>query len=199
MDPIETGQKYDQIASWWHKQHLDSDYGVEQLKRTLAFAPSSGGKALDVGCGAGGRLITLLQDKCFSVLGIDVSSKMLELAKEQHPKARFIHQDIVSWESDETFDVIIAWDSLFHLPFHQHEPVITKICQHLRDEGVLMYTFGDAYGEHTDRWHEDTFYYSSIGINENITLLMRNGLTIQHMALDQHPANHVYVIACRRP
>jgi len=50
-------------------------------------------------------------------------------------------------------------------------------------------------GEHTDQWHNDTFYYSSIGINDNIQVLMDNGLSIMHLELDQYPLKHVYVIA----
>ncbi|MDD5105683.1 MAG: hypothetical protein PHC49_08720 [Desulfuromonadaceae bacterium] len=48
---------------------------------------------------------------------------------------------------------------------------------------------------HTDRWHEDEFYYSSIGINGNLTTLMNNGLTVMHLELDQFPEKHAYVVA----
>lgn len=77
------------------------------------------------------------------------------------------------------------------------KPVISKLCRFLAKGGILLYTFGNTQGEHTDHWHNDTFYYSSIGINENMQLLINNGLSILHLELDQYPENHVYIIATK--
>ena len=197
MHPSILGAKYDRIARWWHERHAASGYGVAQVERALAFA-SGAGRALDVGCGAGGRIVRLLEKTGYAVTGIDVSREMIRLARENHPGHRFLHQDICSWQGGESFDFIVAWDSLFHLPLDRQRPVLAQLCGLLASGGVLIYTFGDAEGEHTDQWHDDTFYYSSIGINENLRQLMGNGLSVLHLELDQHPEPHVYVIA-RRP
>jgi len=194
MNPSTLGTKYDKIANWWHQQHEDSDYGVAQIKRALQYR-SRGGDALDVGCGSGGRMVRILQTENYQITGIDVSSEMIRIASENHPENAFIHQDICTWETTDTFDFIVAWDSIFHLPYVQQEPVIKKLCRFLKEDGVLIYTFGDANGEHTDEWRDDTFYYSSIGINENLRLLIENGLTVSHLELDQYPEKHVCVIA----
>jgi SAM-dependent methyltransferase len=197
MDPILLGNKYDNIAQWWHTKHHDSQYGIAQLERALEFR-ADGGKALDVGCGAGGRFINMLQAKNYSVTGIDVSVEMIKLSQINNPQHQFIHADICSWESKKTFDLIVAWDSLFHLPLNKQKSVLEKFCHILNPEGVLMYSFGDDVGEHTDQWHNDTFYYSSIGIQENCRLLTALGLTITHLELDQYPEKHVYLIAKKR-
>lgn len=197
MEPSKLGKKYDKIAQWWHEQHERSSYGVSQFERAVGFA-TGGEKALDVGCGAGGRFVRILQNRGFSVTGLDVSKEMVMLASKNHSEHKFIHQDICSWETDECFDFIFAWDSIFHLPFAMQKPVVTKLCRLLAKNGVLLYTFGNAQGEHTDQWHNDTFYYSSIGINENMQLLINNGLSILHLELDQYPEKHVYTIAIKR-
>ena len=196
MEPSELGKKYDKIAQWWHDQHEQSSYGVSQFERAVGYI-SGGEKALDVGCGAGGRFIRLLQNRGFSVTGLDVSKEMVKLAGNNHPEHKFIHQDICSWETEERFDFIVAWDSIFHLPFAMQKPVVAKLCRLLAKGGVLIYTFGNAQGEHTDQWHDDTFYYSSIGINENMQLLINNDLSILHLELDQYPEKHVYTIATK--
>lgn len=196
MDPSIIGTKYNKLALWWHNQHFNSDYGITQIKKAVDFA-SEGGKALDVGCGVGGRFIRILKDKGFSITGIDVSEEMIKLAKKNHPEIDFIKTDIATWETEQTFDLIVAWDSIFHLPFGLQQPVIKKLCRILAKNGILIYTFGNAYGEHTDIWHDDTFYYSSIGINENLRIMMDNGLTILHLELDQYPEKHIYTIAKR--
>lgn len=196
MEPSVLGTRYDKIARWWHNQHVNSSYGIPQLEKAIRFA-SQGGSALDVGCGAGGRFVRMLESHSFSITGIDVSLEMINLARENHPKHTFLHQDICTWDTREKFNLILAWDSIFHLPFAMQRPVISKLCGLLANEGILIYTFGDAYGEHTDQWHNDTFYYSSIGITENLQLLMGNGLKVLHLELDQYPANHMYTIAAK--
>ena len=194
MNPSELGRKYDKIAHWWHDQHVDSSYGISQIQRAVNYS-DKGGKALDVGCGTGGRIIRLLENSNFSVTGIDVSKSMLSIATENHPEHTFMHQDICTWETEDTFNFIVAWDSIFHIPLHMQEPVVSKLCQFLAKDGILIYTFGNDEGEHTDQWRNDTFYYSSIGIKNNIQLLINSGMTILHLELDQYPENHIYVIA----
>lgn len=196
MKPSVTGTKYDKIAQWWNDQHLHSSYGVNQLQRAIEYS-ARGGKALDVGCGSGGRVVQTLQSNGFSVTGLDVSKEMINLARTNHPEHKFLHQDICTWEVSEKFDFVVAWDSIFHLPLANQKPVVSKLCRLLVKGGVLIYTFGNAEGEHTDQWHNDNFYYSSIGINENIKLLLDNGMSISHLELDQFPEKHVYAIAVR--
>ncbi|MEM7134349.1 MAG: class I SAM-dependent methyltransferase [Chloroflexota bacterium] len=196
MEPLTLGKKYDKIATSWHNQHDQSLYGVAQLQKAIGLAPK-GGQALDVGCGAGGRFVRTLQAHRFRITGLDVSAEMIRLASRNHPEETFLQQDIGTWQSSAQFDFIVAWDSIFHLPLAKQRPVISKLCRLLAEKGVLIYTFGHDQGEHTSNWNDDTFYYSSIGINGNLQCLIQNGLTILHLELDQYPESHVYVIASK--
>lgn len=196
MHPEELGQKYNKISKIYQKELKDSKYGLSQLQRAIDFSSKSGA-ALDVGCGAGGRIINALESSGFSVLGIDVASSMIDLAKVSHPNARFEVADISNWKSTQAFNFIVAWDSLFHLPLDLQKPVLNKLAKLLAPGGVLIYTFGNAVGEHIDSWHNDTFYYSSVGINQNIEVLLNCGLSVMHLELDQYPEKHVYAIATK--
>lgn len=196
MHPDELGKKYDRIAQWWHEQQDHSAYGVAALQKAMQFCEQPQ-MALDVGCGAGGRLVLLLQSCGIAVTGVDVSAEMVRLATRQHPDGFFFHADICAWDSDERFDIVFAWDSIFHLPLAQHKPVLKKLCALLSPGGVLLYSFGNAIGDHTSEWRGDRFYYSSIGINENLRTLMDEGLGIRHLELSQYPGRHVFVIAQR--
>lgn len=197
MNPIETGKKYDKIAEWWHEQHKDSDYGMKSFDRAFQFVENRN-SCLDVGCGAGGRFLKKLESEKFKITGIDVSEKMIRLAKINHPGQIFIKDDICNWSSKEKYDFIFAWDSIFHLPFKSHPKVISKLCDYLNKGGILLYTFGNSVGEHTDTWHQDHFYYSSIGISKNIQLIIENGLTPLHLELDQFPERHVVLIGKKK-
>jgi len=157
-----------------------------------------GGRALDVGCGSGGRIVRKLLENEFTVTGIDASSKMIELAKHNHPDVDFQVADICNWQATIKYDFIVAWDSIFHLPLSMHEPVISKLCSMLQKEGVLIYTFGDDYGEHESDWHNDKFYYSTIGISENLRITQKENCECRHLELDQYPEKHVFIIVQKK-
>ncbi len=194
MNPWQTGKNYDKIAHWWHNQHLASSYGVSQVERAISYCKNRG-TALDVGCGSGGRLMNTLLSAGFEVTGVDVSEKMVEIARSNHPEVTFHIADIVSWQAPQKFDFIVAWDSIFHLPLAMQAPVVTKLCQLLQPNGILVYTFGDGAGEHQSEWHNDTFHYSTLGVSENLKVIMANGCQCRHLELDQFPEKHVYLIA----
>lgn len=196
MKPEILGERYNKLASWWHKQHHDSNYGVTQVKKALQFCPP-GGNALDVGCGAGGRMVRLMEENKLAVTGIDVSPEMIKLAIEHHPDETFFVDDICHFQATEKYQFILAWDSIFHLPLNEQEPVVVKLCNLLAKGGVLIYTFGDAVGEHDDQMKGETFHYSSIGINGNLALMAMHGVTCKHLELDQWPQSHVYCIGVK--
>ncbi|MFY0600864.1 MAG: class I SAM-dependent methyltransferase [Cyclobacteriaceae bacterium] len=193
MDPNAIGKKYDNIAGWWNDQHVESSYGLPAFERALQFNNQIE-SALDVGCGSGGRFIKKLSSLGCSVTGIDVSEGMIDLAKSNHPQHKFVLDDICKAQINDKFDLVYAWDSIFHLPLKKHKPVISKLCKALRPQGIILYTFGNDIGEHMDTWKNDTFYYSSIGINENIALLIESGIKVLHLEIDQYPEKHVVVI-----
>lgn len=188
------GEKYDKIARWWHDTHNESEYGLRQIERAISYCERRG-LALDVGCGSGGRIVRKLESSGFSVTGIDASSKMIEIAKANNPSAEFFVADICDWDTTQKYDLIIAWDSIFHLPFSKHSEVVSKLCGMLQKDGIFIYTFGDDYGEHESDWHNHKFYYSSIGINGNLEVIMESNCECRHLELDQYPEKHVVVIA----
>jgi len=194
VDPKLIGAKYDKIAHWWHQEHNHSLYGIEQIRNAIRYCEHQG-TALDVGCGSGGRVFRLLADSGFTITGIDASAEMITLARANHPSATLHVADIREWQSTERFDLIIAWDSIFHLAQDEHEHVLKKLADLLAEKGILIYTVGDAVGEHESDWHNDKFPYSSIGIGENLRVLMDCGLRIRHVELDQYPQKHAYIIA----
>ena len=197
MKSSDIGQQYDEIATWWNDRHMASEYGVSQVERALTFAAARG-KALDIGCGAGGRFVRLLEERGFEITGVDASSEMINLAQMNHPESLFVKGDIRYWDTEAQYDFILAWDCLFHLPLNMQKPVLAKLCRMLSEQGVMIHTFGDGVGEHTDNWRGQEFCYSSIGISQNIELLHENGLSMLHLELDQFPEKHVYAIS-RKP
>lgn len=188
------GKKYDRIAEWWHAHHQGSSYGLAQVEKAISYC-NARVAALDVGCGSGGRIIRKLLEHGYTITGLDASEEMLRIAKANHNEVEFIFADICTWETEKKFDLIIAWDSIFHLPLEMHSAVIPKLCGMLAQNGILIYTFGDGFGSHESDWRNDRFPYSTLGIDGNVKLLMDSGCTCRHLELDQFPQPHVFVIA----
>lgn len=142
-------------------------------------------------------MVRLMQEKEFRVTGLDVSAEMIRLARQCHPGEAFIVGDICTWDTDSRFQLIVAWDSIFHLPLAMQEPVVKKMCRLLARDGVLIYTFGDAVGEHDDVMQGEILHYSSIGIEGNLRVLAEAGVACRHLELDQWPEKHAYVIGIK--
>jgi SAM-dependent methyltransferase len=196
MKPTETGRLYDNIAPWWDAQQDASTTGMRFVYRAISLAVRRG-KALDVGCGSGGRIITALLDAGFQVTGLDVSAAMLELARRRHPNSSFIHEDICVWSPAEQYDVIVAWDSVFHAPHAAQRPVIEKLCGALAPGGVLLFTAGGVDGEITGEMCGQTFYYSSLVAEEYWRILTCQGCTCVLFERDQYPELHLVVIGIK--
>ena len=196
MKPTDTGHLYDKIASWWNSQQRESSSGLHFVQRAIRLSTDRG-KALDVGCGSGGRIITALLSAGFRVTGIDVSAAMIELARKQHPSSNFVHGDICEWQPQEQYDVIIAWDSIFHVPYSAHRQVIEKLCGALTKDGVLLFTAGGVDGEITGEMCNQIFYYSSLAEEKCLRILKGVGCKCILLERDQFPEEHVVFIAVR--
>ncbi len=196
MSPEDIGKAYDSITHLWQSKDFNLENGIAQHKRALAFLKNKG-EALDIGCGCTGRFIDLLQKAGLKVEGVDVSKKMLELAKEKHPEVTFHHQDICQWGIPKQYDFITAWDSLWHIPLSKQKIVVAKMVKALKPEGIIIFSFGgiDEENEHTDDYMGPKVYYSSLGTNGFLQAFVDNGCIIKHMEFDQKEGDHAYLIA----
>ncbi|HET6595795.1 MAG TPA: class I SAM-dependent methyltransferase [Anaerolineales bacterium] len=196
MKPEETGSHYDQIALSWQKRHIDSKYGIAALERAIRFVENKS-SALDIGCGSSGRFIEVIIQHGFIPTGVDISAEMIALARQRHPHVTFYAADICTWVLPRTYDLISAWDSTFHLPLTEQEPVLRKMCDGLNPGGVLLFTCGGTISaeEISGGFEGQSFDYSTLGMNEFLRLLIELGCTCKHLEYDQYPENHVTIIA----
>ena len=195
MRPDEIGQSYDTIAHLWREPHIQS-IGMSQLDRALKFTTARQ-YALDIGCGCSGRLIDVLITHGYQVEGVDVSERMIALAKERQPKVALHHADICQWNLPRRYDFILAWDSIWHVPLEEQRPVMEKIWGGLTQHGVCLFTMGglDEPGEKIDSCMGPPMYYSTLGIPKTLELLTRCGCVCRHLEFDQYPEQHLYIIA----
>ncbi|MBB5031101.1 class I SAM-dependent methyltransferase [Prosthecobacter vanneervenii] len=197
MQPADIARSYDEIAHQWLEPHLETN-GMRQHEHALRFRKQQGGgRALDVGCGCHGRFIRLLSQHGYAVEGLDISARMIELARQRHPGVTFHHVDVCQWEPEGAYDFITAWDSIWHLPLVQSAEVITRLCGALAPGGILIFTLGglDEPGEKQDSSMGPPMHYSTPGIPQTLQVLASAGCILRHLEYDQHPEMHVFVIA----
>ena len=115
---------------------------VEEKPALFALMPPLDGKCiLDLGCGYGENCKTFSEMGAKSVLGIDISEKMLSVAKEQNSlsNVRFKRLNMNNLaELDEKFDVVVS-----SLAFHYIEDFDALICSIknlMNDGGILLFT-----------------------------------------------------------
>jgi SAM-dependent methyltransferase len=194
MTPDETAASYDQLAE--RIANVPRAYGIALHERAIAFVKDRR-RALDVGCGSSGRIIELLEKHGFVVEGVDVSRRMVELARKRHPAVPVHHADICNWKLPGKFDFISAWDSTWHVPLMEQEAVLWKLLDGLSAGGVCIFTMGglDKPSEKTDSAMGAPLYYSTPGIPAVLDLISRSGCVCRHLEYDQHPEEHLCVIA----
>jgi RimJ/RimL family protein N-acetyltransferase len=135
----------------------------------------------------------------FTTDGVDLSEKMIALARDRHPKARLFQADICEWELPRPYDLIVAWDSLWHVPLGRQEAVLAKLCRGLSAGGVLVFSAGgtDGPGEKRDAGMGVPMYHATLGIPKTLQVLAEADCVCRHLEHDQYPEDHVYLIAQR--
>jgi SAM-dependent methyltransferase len=195
VEPAQTGRLYDAIATWWDEQQATSTSGLVYVRRAAQLSANRR-RALDVGCGSG-RLTATLTGAGYQVVGTDVSAGMLALARGRYPGSHFIQADICTWAPLEQYDLVVAWDSIFHVPHAAQREVVGKLCNALTPGGAVLFTGAGIDGEVTGPMRGQTFYYSSLDVEEYLQVLKARGCRCVLLEMDQYPEEHVVLIGVR--
>lgn len=110
---------------------------VTSLIRRYAKHPAV--TLLDIGCGGGKNILNLKQK--FNVTGVDLSSTMLEQAKDLNPECMFVQGDMRTIRLDRTFDAVLMDDAISHMSCLADFAAAFSIAHdHMNPGGVLVAT-----------------------------------------------------------
>ena len=119
------------------ERHVDWIFQNIRKRIDPEFLPRS---ALDFGCGVGRILIPFARN-CERVVGVDVSQKMIQEARN-HLSARSI-TNVELVQSDDglrrvegTFDLVHSFVVLQHIPVSRGERIFGRLVEKLNDKGV---------------------------------------------------------------
>ena len=148
---IEAG--YDRVAERYLATKDPGDPLVFSALEEMSRKLSPGASVLDLGCGAGIPATLWLADRGFTVTGVDVSGKQLDLARGLVPGAAFVKADMTDLEFDDgTFAAVVAFHSIIHVPRKEHPALLEKIHGWLEPGGLFLATLtvSDYEGEDGD-------------------------------------------------
>jgi SAM-dependent methyltransferase len=163
-------------------------------QRALAMADAAippGADVLELGCGAG-RPMTAALAVGRNVTGVDISSAQLALARVNVPDATFLQADLTTLDIPPgTFDAVVAFYVLTHVPRDAHADLLARIRGWLRPGGVFLASFGvedDPGGIEAD-WLGVDMYFSHFSARVNRRLVAASGLEIERAEVIAEPGD----------
>ncbi len=131
--PKLTTEIYDEISTAYVAKFNKPSENIDDFLKLIR----EGGKILDAGCGPGTDA-SYVASKGFNVIGIDLSEKMLEIAKRKSPGICFQKADIRRLNfKPNIFDGIIASFSLIHIFKKDINKTINNFYKLLKPGGVV--------------------------------------------------------------
>ena len=178
---------------------------LRYLALALELIPA-GSDVLELGCGAGVPMTAALAESR-TITGVDISATQLALARANVPAATFIQADMSTLAFDPaSFDAVVAFYSLTHVPRDEHPVILERIHGWLRPGGVLLATMGadDEPGDVEAGWLGVDMYFSHFGAKANRRLVERAGFVVEHAEIavepeDRHDARFLWVVGRAGP
>ena len=112
-DKIKLKEYFDKIAPKHHHWRNKNRYYYSYIENHISFIIPQGKKVLEVGCGTGELLVRLKPSKG---LGVDMSNKMIDLARTKNTDEKIEFKTGEIDDVRETFDYIIISDLIGYLP-----------------------------------------------------------------------------------
>lgn len=141
----ETIQTYNTIADSYASK-LDDYAPRSEQEKFISLLPNRA-KILDAGCGPG-RDCEYFADRGLDVVGIDLSDKLLEIAKKRVPSVVFQKQNLRTLQFQaNSFDGIWACASLLHLKREDVLSVLKQFYTILKPQGILFVMVKEGKGE----------------------------------------------------
>jgi len=170
--------KYDDLADIYHNTRMSGKafyneyYEVPAMLRLL---PNLKGKnVLDLGCGSG-IYTKIFLSKGAAVTGVDISRKMIEIAKTYAPEAKYLCQNMTKLTVPKSsFDIAVASLALQYLT--NWKPALKAVYRSLKKGGFFFFSITNPLFEIADVFDRSGRHYSWIGHDTNF----KKGKTVVH-------------------
>lgn len=188
---------FTQNYNWsWGKQYASAiEFILNEIKKDDQYVKS----IVDIGCGDG--RITKELSETFNnkkILGIDYSSKAINLARVLNPNISFLNIDIISEKIKEKFDAITLIEVFEHIPLDLCEDFTQALPDFLNDNGKIYLTvphqnktLQDKHFQHFNYKSLAKYFEKNFKITEVIYIQKHDKLL---SALNKLMSNNFYII-----
>ncbi|SRR5258706_2244557 len=175
---------YEKIADDYALKRNQSE-SIAYLRQFISYI-KKGRTILDVGCGAGKPVDEFLIKEGFAINGIDLSERMIELAKKNVPEALYEVKDMIELKDEEyCVDGIVSFYAIFHTPREKHQEILKKFASFMPNGGTLLITMGTEEWEGIENdFHESKMYWSHFSADKNRELVENAGFKIVLSKID---------------
>lgn len=131
-----TIEQYNKIA-YRYAQNIASRQPSQEIERFIKLLKPHD-KILDVGCAAG-RDCRIFKNKGFEIVGIDLSEKLLKIAKQNNPDIEFKVADFRKLPfPDDSFNGLWVNTTFHHLDRKDMLPTLKDFIRVLANNGILF-------------------------------------------------------------
>ena len=185
-----TVNAYDELSEIYAYKYMNYEVYVRNIKEFVEYLDEDD-DVLDLCCGPGnvGRQL-MLCGKNVSITAVDLSEKMLEIAKKNVPEAEFYCQDIRTIDfAEESFDAIMLSFGIVHLTDNEMKQLIEKIAKYLKPGGKLYLSFieGTSKEFETTIYSKEAIFFNYYLTEEIENVLKDNGIEIFKINKQDYP------------
>jgi len=174
---------------------------MEYLHKVLECLPARA-QLLELGCGAGVPCTQLLAQHG-QVTGVDISAAQIALAKQHVPDATLVQADMMTLAfSPASFDAVVAFYSIIHLPRTEQAVLIERLAAWLRPGGLFLANLGVSNdpGSIEPEWFGTAMYWSSYDAQTNLDLVSQAGFALVETDIliddeDGEPVSFLWILA----
>lgn len=132
-------ESYDKFGKFYDAVMGDRAKVALYLRKLISQHKPDAQTILELACGTGAILKQLSKE--YEVYGLDLSSRMLSIARKKLPHVKFFHGDMVTFDIGREFDVILCvFDSINHvLDFADWKRIFRKADAHLVKNGLFIF------------------------------------------------------------
>jgi ubiquinone/menaquinone biosynthesis C-methylase UbiE len=173
MDRDSIRQAWDDIAETYAKRRDPTGSDADLLDDLTADLPPDP-TVLDAGCGDGARTLANLSGER---IGLDISRRGLELARDTVPGACLVQADMTAVPlADGSVDAVTAYHAVFHVPRDRQPEVYREFDRVLSRDGTLLLTLPSGRFETVrEGWMGGRMFFSSPGRDRTLDHLRDAG------------------------
>jgi SAM-dependent methyltransferase len=168
---------YEVEAALWARTRNRSLWEEPALLATVA-GRTPGLSVLDLGCGSGQPIAEWYVARGDRVTGVDGAAVMIAEIRSRVPQAEAIHADMRGLRLGRRFDLILAFNSFFHLDPSDQRAMFPVFANHATPGARLLFPTGPAASEAVGRVGASPVYHASLDPDDYRKLLSENGFSV---------------------